>query len=173
MTEIQAAIASEQLKKLNALTEPRIELANYLTERISRVDGITPPVVLPECKHVYYVYPMKFDEEKMGISRSNFVKAVNAEGVLHWEGYCVPLYMLPMYQKRIVFGRKGCPFDCGYYDGNVSYERGICPITEKMYEKELFFNDFCRPPLTKKDLDDVVNAFYKVLENKDKLKDIS
>ncbi len=172
MTEIQAAIASEQLKKLNALTEPRIELANYLTERIFKIDGITPPVVLPECKHVYYVYSMKFDEEKIGISRTSFVKALNAEGILHWEGYCKPLYMLPMYQNRMVFGGKGCPFNCHYYDGNVSYEKGLCPVTEKMYEKELFFNDFCRPPLTKKDLDDVVNAFYKVLENKDELRNI-
>src|SRR5262249_21375992 len=45
MTEIEAAIALEQLKKLERLVEPRIEAAAHLTDRIERIPGLTPPVV--------------------------------------------------------------------------------------------------------------------------------
>ena len=115
---------------------------------------------------------IKYDEEKIGIPRSSFVKALNAEGIPHWEGYVEPLYLLPLYQKRICFGSKGFPFTSSSYKGNVSYEKGICPVVERMYEKEVFLNDLCRTTHTKSDIDDIVNAFYKVLENKDELKNL-
>ncbi len=170
MTEIQAAIASEQLKKLDALTEPRIELANHLTEGISGIDGIIPPVVLKDCKHVYYRYALRYFEDKIGIPRDIFCKALTAEGFEHISGYGYPLYLLPIFQRKIAYGDGGCPFNCKFYNAEVSYKKAICPNVEKMYEKEIFINDFCRPPLKIRDMDDIINAFHKILENIDDLK---
>ena len=39
MTEIEAAIGSEQLKKLDRLLKRRIEAADYLTEQVRRMPG--------------------------------------------------------------------------------------------------------------------------------------
>jgi len=169
MTEMEAAVASEQLKKLDSLNEARIELADYLTEHLSGIDGLTPPVVLPGCKHVYYTYSMKFNEEKTGISRNSFLKALSAEGIPFVPG-SQPLYMLPMFQKKICFGSNGYPFKSPYYTGNVSYEKGICPVAERLADKEFFLSEICRPPCTKKDMDDIINAIQKVLECKDELR---
>jgi len=172
MTEIEAAIGIEQLKKLDRLTKPRIKLANYLTQKLSNVEGITPPVVKPLTKHVYYIYAIKYEEKVIGIPRDIFIRALKAEGIPFYNGYSKPLYLQPIYQKQIVYGNKGCPFTCKYYSKKVNYKKGICPTAEKLYEKELMYTNLCRPLLTFKDMDDIVTAIKKVISQKDSLKSL-
>lgn len=170
MTEIEAAIAAEQLKKLESLLTPRIEAADYLTERLQVFPGIQSPVVRPGVKHGYYLYSIRFDETKVGVPRDRFVHALNAEGIPMVSGYVKPIYLEPMYQQRIAFGVDGYPFTYEGYQGEVSYERGICPVTERMHFKELMFTNVCHAGIQPEDLEDVVNAFYKLYENMDELK---
>lgn len=169
MTEIEAAIGSVQLKKLKKLNKQRIELATYLTEGISNIDFLIPPVVHENCDHVYYVYPLRYLEKVAGVPRNVFAAALNAEGVPFYEGYVKPLYLLPMYQQRTAY-RGGCPFNCSNYKGNVSYEKGLCPTAERMHYKEIMTTEMCRYPLTKADMDDVIEAMHKVVDNMDELK---
>ena len=82
-------------------------------------------------------------------------------------GFAPPLYLQPIYQQRL----HKCSFNCPRYDGNVSYERGLCPVTERMYFEEVFTHEYMRPTFTKKDLEDVVNAYMKVYENLSELKE--
>jgi perosamine synthetase len=173
MTEIEAAIGIEQLKKLDWLIEKRIRLADYLTKKLSNIDGIVPPKVNEAAKHVYYIYPIKFREDIVGISRDTFSKAVEAEGIPLYQGYAKPLYLQPIYQKKVVYGKKGCPFTCQYYGKNIVYRKGLCPVTERMHYNELLYTNLCYPPLTYRDMDDIVRAIQKVVKNKDSLKTIS
>ena len=163
MTEIEAAIASEQLKKLDRLVQARIDAADYLSGRLSGLPSITPPFVASGVRHGYYVYAIHYDETVAGMSRSDFVDAIRAEGIPVGMGYVEPLYLQPMYQRRIAFGREGFPFTYPGYKGNVSYGRGICPVTERMHYKELITMDVCHANIGRSDLDDVVWAFEKVL----------
>jgi len=171
MTEIEAAIASEQLKKLERLVIPRIEAADYLTERLGALPGITPPVVRHGVRHGYYVYAMRYDASKTGIPRDRFVAALNAEGIPVCEGYVEPIYLEPVYQQRIAFGKDGFPFTYPGYKGNVNYSRGICPVTERMHYEELITMAICHADITHRDLDDAVDAFQKVIENNTELAD--
>lgn len=164
MTEIEAAIGSEQLKKVEKLVAPRIEAANYLTERLRGLPGITCPVVRPNVRHTYYLYAIRYDEQRLGIPRKKFANALKAEGVTMYEGYVEPIYLEPMYQQRTVYGSQGCPFTCKY-EGTVSYEKGICPVTERMHYNEVMLTDVCHAGISTRDLDDVVRAFEKVMEN--------
>ena len=125
---------------------------------------------MKDCKHVYYRYALRYFEDKIGIPRDIFCKALTAEGFEHISGYGYPLYLLPIFQRKIAYGDGGCPFNCKFYNAEVSYKKAICPNVEKMYEKEIFINDFCRPPLKIRDMDDIINAFHKILENIDDLK---
>jgi hypothetical protein len=81
------------------------------------------------------------------------------------EGYTAPLYYAPLYQQRIAFGKHGFPFTYEGYKGSVSYERGICPVAECMWEKELMVTNVCRAGVGQQDLMDVVLAFEKVAGN--------
>lgn len=170
MTELEAAVSVGQFKQLESLNDHRIGLAEYLTDRLSSFKGLTLPKKDKLDKHVYFVYPIRFNERIAGISREVFVKALNAEGIPFGLGYVRPIYLEPLYRKRIAYGKKGCPFSCNFYEGKVDYSKGICPVVERMFEKELILTAVCRYPHTKKDIDDVVSAFKKVFENKNKLK---
>jgi dTDP-4-amino-4,6-dideoxygalactose transaminase len=163
MTEIEAAIASEQLKKLEKLLVPRIEAAEYLTQKLQAFSGITHPVAGPGVRHGYYVYAMRYDAAETGIPRNLFAKALAAEGVPVSVGYVEPIYLEPMYQKRIAFGGQGFPFTYPGYKGSVSYERGICPVVERMHYEELVVANLCHANIAPQDLDDFVSAVDKVL----------
>jgi dTDP-4-amino-4,6-dideoxygalactose transaminase len=168
MTEIEAAIATEQLAKLDGLLEVRRDLAAHLTRRLSELPGVVPAVVRDDCTHSYYVYPVKLvAEELRGVSRAAFCDALAAEGVPNEPGYVEPIYLQSTYQRRIARGPRGCPWTCGHWNGSVSYDRGICPVTERMFDTELLLLDVTRVPLTERDIDDVADAFEKVLANLD------
>jgi len=171
MTEIEAAIAFEQLKKLESLLVPRIEAADYLTEGLQKFPGIQTPVVRPDVRHGYYLYSIRYDETETGVPRDRFVDAINAEGIPMVSGYVKPIYLEPMYQERIAFGKDGYPFTFPGYKGKVSYNEGICPVTEQMHFKELMFTNVCHAGIQDNDLEDVVNAFYKLYDNLDELKE--
>jgi dTDP-4-amino-4,6-dideoxygalactose transaminase len=172
MTEIEAAIATEQVAKLDALLEIRRELAAHLTRRLADLPGVVPAVVKDDCTHSYYVYPVKLDAEELrGVGRRAFCEALAAEGVPNEPGYAEPIYLQSVYQQRIARGPRGCPWTCGHWKGSVSYERGICPVTERMYDEELLLLDVTRAPLTTRDIDDVADAFEKVLACLDDVRD--
>ena len=168
MTEIEAVISQEQLKKLSRLNEERVERVNYLNQKLTKIKGISAPKVRAGCTHVYYVQVLHFDEDFYGVDNRTFVKAVQAEGIapnMLWGGWIMPLYLQPLYQKKIVYGQKGCPFNCAHYDGKVDYSKGICPTAENLYEHGLIVNRLIYPPLSRHDLDDIVRIFEKVAEN--------
>lgn len=165
MTEIEAAIAFEQLKKLESLVEARIVAANYLTHHLQNFEGIQPPIVRNNVKHSYYVYPIRYNAETIGLSRERFIEVINAEGIPMYNGYTEPIYLEPVYQNRIAYGKDGFPFTYSGYYGNVDYRKGICPVTERMFYQELMFTDICHANVIKSDLEDVITAFEKVFSN--------
>jgi dTDP-4-amino-4,6-dideoxygalactose transaminase len=159
MTELEAALGIVQFGRMDDLNQRRIDLAEHLTERLSGIDGLTPPTTWQDCKHVFYVYSMRYDESKTGIPRDVFVNALNAEGVPFGAGYVKPLYLSPIYHDSK-------PFAFKHYEGHASYDRGTCPVTERLYGRELLLTPVVRPPATPADMDDVVAAIRKVLANR-------
>jgi len=176
MTEMEAAVGIEQLKKMPELVEKRISNANYLANKIGQLPGIIPPLVKENCRHVYYQQTFKFKKDIAGIHRNTFVDAVKAELPLMklrettpimGVGFAPPLYLQPIYQQRL----HKCSFNCPRYEGEVSYERGLCPVTERMYFEEVFTHEYMRPEFTERDMDEVINAYEKVYENIAELKE--
>ena len=176
LTELQAAIGIEQLKKLPGLMEIRRQNSKFLDDRLGQLKGLTPPFVEEGCTHSYYMQPYRYDAEIVGIPRDTFLKALRAElpssyrrenDALIGGGYAVPLYFEPIYQKRI--GK--CAFNCPRYEGKVSYERGLCPVTEQMHFSELFTLQYNRPGMSQSDLQDVVDGFEKVYAHREELRD--
>lgn len=165
MTEIEAAIAIEQLKKLEGLLVPRIKAAEYLTKHLKDLPGIVPPSVRSGVRHGYYVYPIIYNAEIVGISREQFVAALNAEGIPMVNGYQEPLYLQPCYQQRIAFGKDGFPFTYPAYKGKVDYSRGICPVAEHMWYRELMHTNICHAGVSMNDLNDLIVAIKKIIDN--------
>lgn len=170
LSELHAAIATAQIAKLDDLLLVRQELGARLGERLNGLPGLHPGLPAEGCTHGYYLFPVRLDHERLAVSRNMLVRALRAEGIPASEGYVEPIYLQPMYQQRIARGSRGFPWTGGLWQGDVSYERGICPVTERMYESDLLLLDVCRVPLTEHDVDDVADAFEKVLEHIERLR---
>ncbi|HEY9102740.1 DegT/DnrJ/EryC1/StrS family aminotransferase [Chitinimonas sp.] len=163
MTEIEAAIAAEQLKKLPALLAQRQSHAAHLSRRLAGLPGVTVPHVQPEVEHGWYVYAIKYDATATGVPRARLAQALRAEGIPVGEGYVEPLYLQPMYQQQIAIGRDGFPFNHPAYQGKLDYARGLCPTTEHMHFQSLLYADYVHASLSTADVDSVADAWEKVL----------
>ena len=180
MTELEAAIGRVQLKKLKSLLSIRQKNVAYLISQLRDIPFLTPTPIRPGASHIYYLLPFLFDTARSdGITPQKFVDAVKAElppianreseGVKISYGYVSPLYLLPMYQKRIAFGNSGYPWSSPAYKGVVDYSRGICPNVEKI-NNMIILLDLMKPPFSKADLDDVAAAFFKVWQYRAEIK---
>ena len=163
MTEMEAAVALCQIKKLNQLNHARIELSNKITTGLQDVKGVTAPVVRDGCRHVYYFYVMKYDKSVTGLSREHFVEAVNAEGYYLRSGYLRPIYLEPIFQQKICFGKNGYPFVLNSRNDEIKYQKGLCPVAERLNDEEVILTNIIYPPLTTDDMDGFVRAIKKVI----------
>jgi len=94
MLESVAESALAQFRYLDNDNEFRQTRANYMTARLSEIEEITPPVTLPNCTHVYYMYAMKFKG-----NRNLFLREMQGRGWLIYP-YVEPLYKLPIYGEQ-------------------------------------------------------------------------
>lgn len=173
LTELQAAIGREQLKKLSPEIAVRQRYARKYNDALGRFDFIKT-TVCNDRTHVYYFQSFQFDAGLAGVSRERFLEAVKAElmpvenreneGVPISAGYVKPLYLLPLFQKKTAY-KNGFPFT-----GNEDYRQGICPVTERMHYHSLWTHDLARSPLSENDVNDVITAYTKVCENINELK---
>jgi perosamine synthetase len=169
LTEIQAAIAIEQLKKLTNILAYRNILAKHLTDGIKSIHGLEGAVVRNNSNHSWYLYPIKFNAKEIGMSRDVFVEAVNAEfkdpkcmeQVILTYGYLRPLYLSRVYQEKIAIGDKGFPFN--YSGKKYYYPKGLCKVAEDCYEDSLILTSIVREPITIKIVNDLVKAMKKVI----------
>jgi perosamine synthetase len=172
LTELQAAIGSEQLKRLEGYLKHRARLAAHLCRRLREIPGLRPQEAPRDAgtTHANYVYPIRYDARITGLSRSLFVRAVNAEfpapesveSTPLTEGYVRPLYLNKIYRQRTFMG--GFPFNL--QQPPRPYVKGSCPVTERLYEQELLLTPLVREPLTERDMDDLADAIEKVLQHK-------
>ncbi len=168
MTELQAAIGIEQLKKLPSLLATRQKQAIAVTQMLDGNSLLQAPKVAPNATHAYYLYPMKFcGEAETGISRMTLATALNAEGIPVRANYVRPIYMHPMYKKRIAFGHQGWPFSLA---PDVKYVQGLCPVVERIENHELVLLMGLQGQLSRQDLHDIGNAFDKIASNAPKLR---
>lgn len=168
MTEIQAAILREQLKKLDRFIELRRNNAEKLNDDLINIFGVYTSEIRPDCTHSYYVLPFFHIKSKVYTSymRDDFINAVKAEltgekgrpdkGVPINSGYIKPLYQMPIFHNSDYW----CIKDVNYR--NYDY---TMPIVNKLQDEKFFLTLYHGLPLTESDIKDIVNAFKKVSEN--------
>ncbi|NWF37929.1 DegT/DnrJ/EryC1/StrS family aminotransferase [Mariprofundus sp. NF] len=166
MGEIEAAIGIEQLKKLDKQVNRSIYVADRMSEGLAGLKGLRTPVVKSDCTHVYYVYPLVYDAELTGVSRTRLVEVLSAEGVSISGGY-QNVHLLPIFQKKIAYGSRGFPWRMDGEESDVSYDKGICPVAEKLHDESFLCLPMCLYEFTDEDVDSVIEAFHKVWRHMD------
>lgn len=168
--EIECAIGIEQLKKLAGFVDTRQKAAARLSQGLTGLLGLKTPTVRPNCTHSYYMYFMVLDVEAIGVARDKLFDALVAEGVPGLAKTFANLHLLPMYQQKIAYGSKGFPWNSDICQRAVSYDKGICPVAEKLHDTSYIGFQMCMHQMTDDEVDMMIEAFQKVWRNLEALK---
>ena len=141
MTDMQAALLSSQLDKLDVFRKRRKELVKKYDEAFSQIPEITVQKEIPQSDTVRHLYILQFNLEMLECGRYEIYNALQAEGVgvnVHY----IPTYLFPYYRS-------------------LGYRPGICPNAEKLYGRivsiPLYYS------MTDKQQDQVIEAVKKVV----------
>jgi len=163
LTEIQGAMGIEQLKKLPQIFQQYESMAHILNKELMNLKGLEiPELETPKGHHSYYVYPMKLDFNLIKGDRKMIVDALIAEGVRGLvPGYTLS-HLLPIYQKKIAYGKKHFPWSLHGSASKVSYELGICPVAEELNHKTFLGLNLCSTSCTEEEIFLIAKSFAKV-----------
>ena len=165
--EIECAIGIEQLKKLKKLIKPRQIAANKLYQGIKDLRGINLPKKNNDYTNVYYIFPIILDIKLLKVKRDKIIEALAAEGVEGLISGYTNIHLLPMYQKKIAYGKKGFPWTISKRD--ISYKKGICPVAENLHDNTFMGIEMCLNDYKIKDINLIIKSFKKVWKNYFKL----
>jgi len=93
MNDMQAAIGLTQLPKLDQWNKKRQENAAYLTQELSKVEGVVPPAIRENAVHVFHQYTIRIP------NRDEAVEKLREKGVGVGVHYPTPIHQQPYYQK--------------------------------------------------------------------------
>lgn len=94
LTDLQATIAIEQLKKVNRFTESRQSNAEQLTAGLAGLKGISLPKVGNNRTHVYHQYTIRITAESP-VGRDEFIEELHRRDVGAAVYYPRPLHFYP------------------------------------------------------------------------------
>lgn len=142
VTDMQAALLSSQLDKLNIFARRRKELVKRYDEAFGGMPEIIVQKEIAESDTVRHLYIIQLVLEKLSVGRKEIYDALQAEGVgvnVHY----IPVYTFPYYQE-------------------LGYKIGTCPNAEKLYERMISIPLFYS--MTEEDQDRVIEAVKKVID---------
>jgi perosamine synthetase len=141
LTDIGCALGVSQLRKLGTYLSRRREIARQYNEAFKEVPGVIPPVVRPEVKPAWHIYPIRLDLRSLRVGRAEVFRSLREEG-LGVNVHYIPVHLHPYYKKR--FGHR----------------RGDYPIAEQAYDRLITLPLF--PAMSDQDVEDVIHRVEKV-----------
>lgn len=156
LTQLQAALLTTQLSRLEDQTQKRNENGLYLNSLLENIEGIKPLTRgHGETLHTYHIYIFKYDKSHFGgLSKREFADMLAAEGVPSFMGYPEPLYKQPLFQEK--------NFMCYAIPEEVDYTTVSCPETEKACYNDAVWVMQNTMLGTKKDMDLIAEAILKI-----------
>jgi dTDP-4-amino-4,6-dideoxygalactose transaminase len=158
MTELQGAVISAQLERVEQITNDYRRYARILREGLRDLPAVAVPKETDGSDPVYWFYLPRLRLDKLACTREEFATAVAAEGVQCGAGYVTScVYQQPYLGEHKAFGASGLPWSLG---NNVQYRTGDCPNAEAIVADCIFLPVSDR--LCEQDARDTVAAVTKV-----------
>lgn len=140
LTDIQASIAVEQLKKANRFTESRQHNARKISEGIAEVKGLELPTAREDGTHVFHQYTVRVTES-FPLSRDEFVSELHERGVGAGVYYPLALHAYPHIAK-------------------LGYSIGDFPVSEKAASEVVSLP--VHPALTEDELTIIIDTVKEI-----------
>ena len=172
-TELTAALARSQLRRLDASLEQTWRNAAFLSDRLAKIPGIAPPYVPSGCTSGFYQYRIRLNPTAAGSSlppkefRLKILTALKAEGVEVSLWQTVPVPGQTLFQERSGYGLS-CPWKCPLGE-EVKYDLAEYPETLKLLQDSLVIGSHSFPlfPQPLALMEKYVEAIQRVFANLD------
>ena len=131
MSPVSAALGLSQLSKLDAHNAQRKEAHEKMTEALSSIPEITTPITREGCdRGAWYGYRVLYNGCGRQLSREEYMKTLQAEGVDIRKSSIQPLYRYPVFQScRAIQNHPRPQYSIGQAEDY--------PQTERVYERIL------------------------------------
>lgn len=166
--ELPAAFARAQLLHLDEYNDIRIANANYLTQELAKIPGVIPPYCPPECKHVYFMYNVRFDPQAAGVDASPrhfriaVEKALYKEGVLVGQWQTMPVPAQDIFQSKLGYGGSSFPWAVNEAKGiRYNYDPNQFPVAQALCDSYTIVHGV-HAPNGRELMDKIIAAFHKV-----------
>lgn len=143
MTDIQAALGLNQLRRLGSFQERRREVVARYLSKLDATDVIELPSADADVEHSWHLFVIRLNLEKLTIDRSQFIDEL-AERNIAASVHFIPVHKHPYYRDRYSFTDEQFPVASAEYERLVSI-----PL---------------HPRLSDADADDVIEAVLDVAE---------
>lgn len=141
MTDIQAALGIEQLKRLEENRSKREKIAHEYSEFFKDYDFAHIPEVKSGVRHAWHLYPLRIDFSRLKIERDALITALAAENISS-NVHFIPVHLMSYYKKTFGFAPEDYP--CSY----------------RAYRSEVSLPIY--PSMSTDDTQDVMEAFSKL-----------
>jgi dTDP-4-amino-4,6-dideoxygalactose transaminase len=102
MTDIQASLGLQQLKKLPVFQERRREVVNAYNAAFCKLPELQVPVERAEVESALHIYPLRLNLDRLSIDRRRFVEELKARNIgasVHF----IPNHLHPYYRDKYGF----------------------------------------------------------------------
>jgi len=144
MTDVEAVIGIEQMKKLDWFLERRRSNAEYLTKHLGDTDAIETPYIKPNVTHSFNQYTIRLNLEQLRCNRDEFAEALRAENIGCAVHYPRPLHLQPVFMKLL------------------HTREGMWPVSEELSRRVLTIP--VHPALSQTDLQNICKAIQKTVQ---------
>ncbi len=169
MTELTAALGIAQIAKLDENNRVRTENAYYLSNELQDLPGISIPIIKEGV--VPHIFALIYDSHLTGVNRDKVLAALRAEGIPVGSGYLRLMHENPIFLRKIAYGKNQCPWSCHLYDSKREYNIGEFQVSENLIKEKFIWFYHINRPNEVEDMEDVSNAFRKVFDGLDLLRD--
>ncbi|MBF6627200.1 MAG: DegT/DnrJ/EryC1/StrS family aminotransferase [Proteiniphilum sp.] len=170
ITEYQAAIGLAQLQRLEEQTDLRNKNASYLQSLIDEIPGIIPYRLYKNVtKAAFHLFPFRYQKEDFkGLSRTDFLSALRAEGVPCSGGYS-ELNKMPFLKNAFEskYFRKFYPTERLNYQRYA--EENNCPLNEKLCNEEAVWIPQNVLLSAKTDMKKIAGAIEKIQQHAERI----
>lgn len=142
LTDFQSALVLSQLGKIERFKARRRQIVNWYNEAFAEIPQLIVQREIPQSDTCRHLYILRLALDRLKCSRLEFFNALAAENVQPQVHY-VPVYWFPHYQK-------------------LGFQKGCCPVAEEVYEGIMSIPLY--PAMTDQDVEDVIRAVKKVVE---------
>jgi len=142
MTEFQAAVGVEQLKKVPGYLRTYRRGKEILDEAIAACKWLDRRAEPRGADIAPYFWACIFRGERAKVDYGVFKAALRQAGGDFRTGFTQrPAYFYEVFRNPNAYGNKGCPYNCHLYRGRVEWAEGLCPVAEEVIPRIVATNN--------------------------------